>query len=101
MTDMMQSYIEIVVSWLLSTTYCVLIAFIQVHRIADRVATLGDLQGILGACRVGKTRQLTQDLNYRRAGELPPVLLHPLQPDGPSPSGERCAMIATKFLVFQ
>lgn len=53
----------------------------------DRVAMLDDLQGILGACRVGKTRQLTQDLNYRRAGELPPVLLHPLRPDRPPPSG--------------
>ncbi|KAL0028726.1 hypothetical protein WJX79_002448 [Trebouxia sp. C0005] len=53
----------------------------------DRVAMLDDLQGILGACRVGKTRQLTQDLNHRRAGELPPVLLHPLQPDKPSLSG--------------
>ena len=50
---------------------------------------LDDLQGILGACRVGKTRQLTQDLNYRRAGELPPVLLHPLRPDRPPSSGER------------
>ncbi len=49
---------------------------------------LDDLQGILGACHVGKTRQLTQDINYRRAGELPPVLLHPLQPDRPSPPGE-------------
>ncbi len=89
MTDMMQSHIVIVIIWLLSTTYRVLTALIQVHRVADRVAMLDDLQGILGACRVGKTRQLTQDLNYRRAGELAPVLLHPLQPDGPSLSGER------------
>ena len=55
---------------------------------ADRVAMLDDLQGILGACRVGKTRQLTQDINYTRAGELSPVLLHPLQPDQASDSGE-------------
>lgn len=86
MTDAIQSYIEIGTSWLLSLVR--LIAFIQVHCIADRVATLDDLQGILGACRVGKTRQLTQDINYRRAGELPPVLLHPLQPDRPLPPGE-------------
>ena len=60
----------------------------SMHCTADRVAMLDDLQGILGACRVGKTRQLTQDINYRRAGELSPVLLHPLQPDRASDSGE-------------
>lgn len=53
---------------------------------------LNDLQAVLGACRVGKSRQLTQDLNYRRAGELQPLLLHPLgsdrqtQPEGTPPS---------------
>lgn len=52
----------------------------------ERVALLDDLQGVLGVCKVGKTRQLTQDLNYRRAGELPPVLLHPLCPDEHSQS---------------
>lgn len=47
---------------------------------------LKDLQAVLGACRVGKSRQLAQDLNYRRAGELPPLLLHPLGPDRQSQS---------------
>ena len=42
---------------------------------------LSDVQAVLGACRVGKSRQLAQDLNYRRAGELQPLLLHPLGPD--------------------
>ena len=48
---------------------------------------LSDVQAVLGACRVGKSQQLAQDLNYRRAGELPPLLLHPLCPDRPSDSG--------------
>lgn len=48
---------------------------------SDRVAMLADVQAVLGACRVGRSRQLTQDLNYRRAGELQPLLLHPLGPD--------------------
>ena len=48
---------------------------------------LNDVQAVLGACRVGKTRQLTQDLNYRRAGELPPLLLHPLHAERDSQSG--------------
>ena len=54
--------------------------------LADRVAMLDDLQAVLGVCRVGKSRQLAQDLNYRRAGELPPLLLHPLGPDRQSES---------------
>lgn len=48
---------------------------------------LNDLQAVLGACRVGKSRQLAQDLNYRRAGELQPLLLHPLGPDRQSQPG--------------
>lgn len=47
---------------------------------------LSDVQAVLGACRVGKSRQLAQDLNYRRAGELQPLLLHPLGPDKDPPS---------------
>lgn len=59
---------------------------------ADRVALLEDLQGVLGKCQQGQSRQLTQDLNYRRAGELPPVLLHPLQaPESAQFSGEPAA----------
>lgn len=64
---------------------------------ADKIAMLDDLQGILGACRVGKTRQLTQDLNYRRAGELPPVLLHPLRPDRVSQSGGDTLFLASIY----
>lgn len=47
---------------------------------------LSDVQAVLGACRVGKSRQLVQDLNYRRAGELQPLLLHPLDPHRDSAS---------------
>ena len=56
---------------------------------ADRVALLEDLQGVLGKCQQGQSRQLTQDLNYRRAGELPPVLLHPLQASDTTQSTDR------------
>ncbi|KAL3135396.1 hypothetical protein ABBQ32_007580 [Trebouxia sp. C0010 RCD-2024] len=55
----------------------------------DRVAMLSDVQAVLGACRVGKSRQLAQDLNYRRAGELQPLLLHPLGPDKDPPSRDQ------------
>ncbi|KAL3131316.1 hypothetical protein ABBQ38_000606 [Trebouxia sp. C0009 RCD-2024] len=50
---------------------------------------LSDVQAVLGACRVGKSRQLVQDLNYRRAGELQPLLLHPLDPHRDSASRDQ------------
>lgn len=63
---------------------------------ADRVALLEDLQGVLGKCQQGQSRQLTQELNYRRAGELPPVLLHPLQaPDAAQNSGQPTSSTCT------
>ena len=59
--------------------HCALFLCAHLLQPADKVALLEDLQGVLGKCQQGQSRQLTQDLNYRRAGELPPVLLHPLQ----------------------
>ena len=53
---------------------------------------LDDVQAVLGACRVGKSRQLAQDLNYRRAGELSPLLLHPPGGDRePQSAGASCS----------